>query len=330
MEGAKNSEKRFVAYLTGESRENPEPGMTGGEEFRKLEQAWNLAGTAYSYQKSNPDKAWLEFNEKIGFEPKVVKLKRFGYQRYAAIFVSLIALGSLTFLLTRTPDKLPEQLATTLPEMKIVQTAANPSDLTTVVLPDGSTVKMNANSTLQYSQQFADERKVKLSGEAYFEVIHDAAHPFVVELSNAIVEDLGTSFNISAYPGKKQVVVDVTTGSVRLLSKNQNEGAILTAGFNGRFQTESGKIVVTNELSPNYLSWITKEISFHHTPLSTVFDELENIYHVRIEFSDPKIADISYTANFEKFKLEDIVNVIAQTHHLSVTKQADGFVFASN
>lgn len=330
MEETKNSEERFVAYLTGESWEKPESGINEGEELHQLEQAWNLAGTAFSYQNSNPDKAWLELNEKMGAEPKVVKLKRFGYLRYAAIFVALFALGSLTLLLTHTHDKSSEQLIVAGPELKIVQTTANPSDLTTVVLPDGSTVKMNANSTLQYSQQFADDRKVKLSGEAYFEVIHDAAHPFVVELSNAIVEDLGTSFNISAYPGKKQVVVDVTTGSVRLRNKNQNEEAILTAGFNGRFRTEGGKIVVTNELSPNYLSWITKEISFHHTPLSTVFDELENIYHVRIEFSDPKIADISYTANFEKFKLEDIVNVIAQTHHLSVTKQADGFVFASN
>ena len=87
--------------------------------------------------------------------------------------------------------------------------------------------------------------------------------------------------------------------------------------------------MVSNELSPNFLSWITKEVTFHHTPLSTVFEELENIYHVRIKFTDPKIADIPYTANFEKFQLEDIVNVIAQTHHLSVSKQADGFVFAS-
>ena len=77
------------------------------------------------------------------------------------------------------------------------------------------------------------------------------------------------------------------------------------------------------------MAWITRELTFHHTPLSTVFEELENIYHVKIEIADPKIAGISYTANFEKFQIEDIVNVIAKTHHLSVMKQADGFLFAS-
>ncbi len=191
-------------------------------------------------------------------------------------------------------------------------------------------VKMNASSILQYPKQFSTaDRRVKLSGEAYFEVIHDASRPFVVELDHAIVEDLGTSFNISAYPGRGQVEVNVTSGSVRIQNKNQKEEAILPAGSNGKILRENGEILVSNKLSPNYLSWITKEISFHHTPLSTVFAELENIYHVRIEFSDPKIANIPYTANFEKFQLEDIVNVIAKTHHLSVTKRANGFVFAT-
>jgi ferric-dicitrate binding protein FerR (iron transport regulator) len=92
--------------------------------------------------------------------------------------------------------------------------------------------------------------------------------------------------------------------------------------------TKNGSIKANNRLTPNYLSWITREVSFHHTPLATVFEELENVYHVRIEFNDPAIANIPYTANFEKFQLEDIVNIIAKTHHLAITKVADGFVFA--
>ncbi|MCL4483857.1 MAG: FecR domain-containing protein [Bacteroidetes bacterium] len=330
MEEDKKIDERLVAYLTGESESDPGSVSPGNELFRELEKTWELAGTAYSYRKSNPDKAWEKLNEKIGIEPKVVRLKRFNYLRYAAIFVVLFALGSIMFLLTRNPDTISEQLVSTVPEMKAIQTVANPSALTTVVLPDGSMVKMNASSILQYPKQFSTaDRRVKLSGEAYFEVIHDASRPFVVELDHAIVEDLGTSFNISAYPGRGQVEVNVTSGSVRIQNKNQKEEAILPAGSNGKILRENGEILVSNKLSPNYLSWITKEISFHHTPLSTVFAELENIYHVRIEFSDPKIANIPYTANFEKFQLEDIVNVIAKTHHLSVTKRANGFVFAT-
>jgi transmembrane sensor len=332
MKENKNIEDAWVAWIAGESDSKPESEITGSEALRELEHTWDLAGTAYAYKNSNPDKAWSRINETIIPETTVVKLKRFNYLRYAAVFVALIALGSVTFLLTRSHNTIGELLVTNRPALKTmtIQTVSKPALLTTIVLPDGSSVKINAHSTLKYPEKFADgKRKVELSGEAFFDVIHDEAHPFVVEINNISVEDIGTSFNISAYPAKDKVEVNVTSGSVRLVANNGNESAVITAGSNGKFLKENGKILVSGQLTPNYLAWITKELTFRHTPLSTVFEELENIYHVRIEIADPKIANISYTANFEKFQLEDIVNIIARTHHLSVTKQADGFVFAS-
>jgi transmembrane sensor len=330
MEENKKIEEKLVSYLAGESKAVPDAGITDTAAFQKLEETWELTGTAHSYRNCDPDKAWSKLNEEINAKPKTVTIKHFNILRYAAIFAALVALGSLTFLLTRGPEKISEQLVTNGPVMKNIQTVSNPMAPTTVTLPDGSTVKLNASSTLEYPEQFSSaNRKVKLSGEAYFEVVHDASHPFVVELNNVLVEDLGTSFNISAYPGKDRVEVNVTTGSVRLREKNKNSEAILAAGSNGKYLTKDGKIEVSDELAPNYLSWITKKLTFHHTPLSTVFEELENIYHVRIEYEDPKIANIAYTANFEKFQLGDILNVIAKTHHLSVTKLADSFVFAT-
>jgi len=322
-------EERFVSYLAGESDINDEKGFPANDEFRELEKTWDLAGSAYSYRNSDPEMAWSKLDDALSAEAKIVPLKRFNFLRYAAIFVALLALGSITFMLTNRPAKNIEELAALPPEMKTVQTVANPFEITSIVLPDGTTVKMNASSTLQYPAQFAaGSRKVKLSGEAYFEVVHDASNPFIVELNNMEVEDLGTSFMISAYPGKAGVEVNVTSGSVRLREKNQKEEALLVAGCSGKYRTEIGKFEVVNNLETNYLSWITKEVSFHHTPLSAVFEELENVYHVRIAFTDPGIADIPYTANFEKFDLDDIVKIIAQTHHLSVNKEGDGFVFA--
>jgi len=323
-------EERFVSYLAGESDINDQKGFPTNDEFRELEKAWDLAGSAYSYRNSDPELAWSKLNEVLSADAKIVPIKRFNFLRYAAIFVGLIALVSITFLLTNRPAKNIEELtAFAAPEMKTVQTVANPSEITTIVLPDGTTVKMNANSTLQYPAQFAaGSRKVKLSGEAYFEVVHDASNPFIVELNNMEVEDLGTSFMISAYPGKSGVEVNVTSGSVRIREKNQKEEALLVAGWSGKYLPENGKIEVINSLDTNYLSWITKKVSFHHTPLSAVFEELENVYHVSITFTDPVIANIPYTANFEKFDLGDIVKIIAQTHHLSVKKEGDGFVFA--
>ena len=325
-----SKEESWVNWIVGESEIKPNPDTIDQEAFRVLEKTWDLAVDAYTYRESDPDKVWSKLGAQMGADNKQVPRKQFSFLRYAAIFIALFALGTLTLLLTRPQDKTLDKAIVAAPEMKIIQTVSKPSAYTTVVLPDGSTVKINANSTLQYPAKFAGpNRIVKLSGEAYFDVIHDSSRPFIVEMSNVVVEDLGTSFNISAYPGKEKVEVNVVTGRVRLFDKDQKSTRILSAGSSGKFMKRNGDIVVTNELTPNYLSWITKELSFHHTPLSTVLEELENIYHVRIEVADPKIADISYTANFEKSQIEDIVNVIAETHHLTVRKQADGFVFTS-
>lgn len=323
-------ENQWVAWLTGESTDQPEPEIFEGAGFSELKQAWELTGTAYSYRKSDPDKVWSELKEKLQPETKIVKRRRFNLWKYAAIFVALIALTSITVLFVRNTDKTGNQLVASGPVMKTIQTITQPLSYTTIKLPDGSTVKLNAGSSLKYPEKFAGSmRKVILTGEAFFDIIHDSNHPFVVEVNNVEIEDLGTSFNISAYPGKEQVEVNVVTGSVRLFDKDQKETKNIAAGSSGKFLTKKGEIIVSKELTPNFLSWITRELSFHHTPLSSVFEELENIYHVKLEFSDPGIAHIAYTANFEKLQIDDIVNVIAKTHHLSIQKNDEGYVFAT-
>ncbi len=330
MEENRKSEEQWVSWMTGESE--MVPGTTKQEEasVAELEKTWELAGTAYSYRKSDPDQAWEKLREKMEPKPATTILRRLGYLRVAAVFTALVALGSMAYLLSRDTSLVPGQMSAAAIEMKRVITLPNPAEVTTILLPDGSVVKVNANSTLEYPAQFAaGVRKVKLTGEAYFEVIHDAANPFVVELNDMVVEDLGTSFNISAYPDKKQVEVNVSSGSVRLRNLQANQEAVLTAGWNGRYTTENGKIETANTLTPNYLSWITKEVSFRHTPLAAVFEELENIYHVKINFADQRIADIPYTANFAKFELEEILHIIAKTNHLSVTKEVEGYILAS-
>lgn len=330
MEDNKKIEAEWVAILTGEKELIAESEIPVEKEFSDLEQCWDLAGTAHSYHQSDTDRAWDRLDKKLLDEPKSLNFKRFNLLKYAAIFLALVALPVVTLLVTRNPGKVEIQFAVATPEMMLIQTVANPLEPTTVTLPDGSTVKLNANSSLQYPAQFAEgPRKVKLSGEAYFEVVHDAAHPFVVEADQVVIEDLGTAFTVYAYPGKEQVVVNVTSGSVRLRETIQNSEAVLTAGWNGKHRTNGGKIEIDNELTPNYLSWLTKEVSFHRTPLSAVFEELENIYHVPVTYTDPAIAQIAYTANFEKFELEEIVNIIAKTHHLTVSRAENGFVFAS-
>lgn len=329
MEEKNNIDEKWVAYLAGETESTPDLPVSDHREFAAWEEIWDLAGTTHSFRHSDPDQAWKKLNEKIVAKSTVLPHRRFSFLRYAALFLALFALGSITFLLTRNQQMVPNDSVAALPEMKIIRTLSHPATFTTVVLPDGTTVKLNAGTTLQYPEKFtAGSRVVKLSGEGYFDVVHDTMKPFVVEVDNALVEDIGTSFNVSSYPGKK-VEVNVTSGSVRITEKISRKEALLAAGSSGKIASANGTISVSNQLSSNYISWMTKQLSFRHTPLSTVLEELENCYHVRLEISDPRIAKISYTANFEKFDLEDILPIIARTHHLTVTKQSNGYVLSS-
>jgi transmembrane sensor len=240
-----------------------------------------------------------------------------------------MVLGITAYKLVRTHEKQQDVPI----EVAVVESDAHPVNITIITLPDGSTVKMNASTRIEYPERFlANVRKVKLSGEAFFEVKRDTLRPFVIETDNASVEVLGTSFNVSAYPMSGLVEVNVESGKVRLTQRGEgklvNKSAILPSGERGWLSVADREIFHNEPLAPNYSSWITKEIHFQRTPLADAFSLLENIYHVKIKMENPDIGKIPYTANFANLKLDYIVDIIARTHKLKVIRSGDDIIFA--
>jgi transmembrane sensor len=92
-----------------------------------------------------------------------------------------------------------------------------------ILLSDGTKVILNAGSSLVFPELFTGEsREVFLYGEAFFDVKHDSDHPFVVNVNNLRITDLGTSFNISAYPSDGRIETLLTEGKLSI--RNNNEG----------------------------------------------------------------------------------------------------------
>ncbi|MCE1197430.1 MAG: FecR domain-containing protein [Marinilabiliales bacterium] len=325
----KQTEEAWVAFLAGEAGEKPDLDPLQQQEADALRQTWDLAGSAFVRKHTDPDKAWATVQQAMEEKRTAPVLRRLHLFRYAAAVVLLLGTIGVIRMVTKREDTGIQTIASAKEtQWKSTQTVAHPTHYTTLTLSDGTVVKLNANSTIEYPEQFAaNERVVKLSGEAFFEVVHNTAQPFKVLMEKAVVEDIGTSFHIAAYPGKDKVVVNVTSGSVRLMDRSGHETAVLMAGSSGKWNRSTGKIDVSSELVPNYLSWVTQQITFRHTPLSSVFEQLEDVYHVSIAFSDPAIGQIAYTANFEKFELNDILNIIARTHHLTVEQVPEGYLF---
>ncbi len=323
-------ENLWSAFLNGEPDISDFSNIEA-EENSHLTSVWESAGTHFSFSAADPDKAWVNLQNKL-IKPHNNLIIRSIYSRifkYAAMLVVVAGIGFAAYHISQTPAKVIN-----LPvKMAVIETESHPSSLTEVTLPDGSIVKMNADTRIEYPVSFRGKvRKVKLSGEAFFKVTRDTLHPFLIETSNASIEVLGTSFNVSAYRLSDLVEVNVESGKVRLTQnvdgKPVSKSAILPAGERGWIKTANGEIGHIEILAPNYSSWITKKINFQRTPLSDAFIILENTYHVKIKMENAEIGRIPYTANFADSKLDYIIEVIARTHKLKAERGNDGIVFS--
>lgn len=196
-----------------------------------------------------------------------------------------------------------------------------------VVLPDGSTVTLNAGSSLRYpSGNRSPQRKVFLSGEAFFEITYDTVRPFTVEASQAIVKVLGTSFNINAYRDNETVEVTVSSGRVSMASKSslQNQ-LILHPGNAGVLKRKAGKLELIPQADPNNAAWKTRELVFSNTPLPEVIRVINHVYQSELVIGNPAIEKCTLTVTFSQQEFSSVLTVLVTTFDLNLERR-DGLI----
>jgi transmembrane sensor len=151
-----------------------------------------------------------------------------------------------------------------------------------LTLPDGSEVWLNAASSIRYPTEFiGDERKVEISGEAYFEIAHDAAKPFKVSVNGMEVKVIGTHFNINAYRDEIAIKTTLLEGSISL-SKGDAVTTSLKPGQQAQLGN-SGHIQVINNVDiDQVVAWKNGYFSFTRADLQTVMRQLARWYDVDI------------------------------------------------
>lgn len=154
-----------------------------------------------------------------------------------------------------------------------------------VVLPDGTKVWLNAASSLTYPTQFTgNERRVKLNGEAYFEVAKNKEKPFYVSMSDgAQVKVLGTHFNISAYGDDEAVTTTLLEGSVQL-SKN-NSVSLLKPGQQAVVNHSSDDIAVSDANIEDAMAWKNGLFIFNNDNISGIMKKISRWYDVDVYYS---------------------------------------------
>ena len=166
-----------------------------------------------------------------------------------------------------------------------------------IKLPDGSSVLLNNNSKLDYSTFTSINRIVTLSGEAYFDIAKDKAHPFVIHTGKLQTTVLGTAFNIRAYPEENDVTVTVTKGKVEVEMENKTLG-IITPNQQISFNKRNGSTVQQQVHADSILVWKQNDLVFDNTNFEEAAVIISNRFNVTVTFSNERLKDCRFTASF--------------------------------
>jgi transmembrane sensor len=180
-----------------------------------------------------------------------------------------------------------------------------------ITLPDGSKVWLNAVSSLKYPVAFAgNERRVEITGEAYFEIAKDPSRPFKVRLNNMEVEVLGTHFNINGYADENVVKTTLLEGKVKIISSGVAEA--LTPGQQAQFHP-SGSIHVINKVNlDEVVAWKEGNFQFDNSDIKTVMRQLARWYDVEVSYQG--IINKHFVGNISRdVKLSQVLLMLEQT-----------------
>ncbi|WP_236974244.1 FecR family protein [Membranihabitans maritimus] len=151
-----------------------------------------------------------------------------------------------------------------------------------VLLPDGSSVWLNALSSVRFPVDFnGASRNVEITGEVYFEVVHDQSRPFFVKTGNQVVKVLGTQFNINAYENESGIATTLTEGSVEI--SNGGQSVIISPGQQA-VNTPEAEIEVSEVDIDPVIAWKDGVFQFWSTDIKDIMRQLSRWYQVEVEY----------------------------------------------
>jgi len=208
------------------------------------------------------------------------------------------------------------------------------TDLTSVTIPqhqkqirlaDGTMVWLNAGSELKYPKAFKGKlREVYLSGEAYFDVRHDASKPFLIHTGKVLTTVLGTAFNINEDQNQHKLEVTVTRGKVSVADDGKLL-SILTANQQVSLNLLTRKSTEKTVDAETVIAWQDNEMFFDDITLAEAAVRLEQHFHVKISFSNEKLKNCRFSgATLKGDHLDKILDVISGFNQSTWQRKSDG------
>lgn len=203
---------------------------------------------------------------------------------------------------------------------RLIQASAGYGQTKEVVLPDGSHIWLNAGTTIEYPEEFRDrERMVNLKdGQAFFEVKHDADHPFRVVAQGLDVTVLGTSFDVKSFITESAATVTVNTGKVGVMPKSR-PATMLLPGQQARLDKSTGQLTTREVDAMGNASWRDRKLVFEKERFGDIVLALERRYDVQIKVNNPQLLQQEVTLRLDNQPLEQVLSVMAFSNNFKYT-----------
>ncbi len=309
--------------------------QSGPAEQKQAEEAFSrhldrMASLSIDYDTTNPD---------------ATEAPRRRSPRRLLVAAAAVAILTISgFILYRPqPDK----------KAVIAQAATQTNEVTTrngsrtsLYLPDGTRVWLNAASHIVYNKDFGKtDREVNLSGEAFFDVAHDPAKPFVIHAARIDIKVLGTSFNVKSYPADKTTETVLIRGSIEVAIRNRtnkkiilkpneklvidnDDSATLRRHIATHLATSPAEHSPVTILRPTYehttgtmveTSWVDNKLIFQDMRFGNLAKDMERWYGVSIAFARPELEQLQFTGSFQQETIRQALDALRLTATFNYT-----------
>ena len=267
--------------------------------FEQMQRLWQVSETATEQLDVNTDKAWTQVQSRIHKPRKQLTISWLNTKNIYRMAAAITLLAVATFFIFQKRDPL------SIPTPQMVLEARD--TVLEKTLADNSMITLNKKSTLTTTFN-AKERRVRLEGEAFFDIAHDTVKPFFIDVQNLEIRVVGTAFNVDERAEKGKIIVSVTEGTVLL--NGAKRSITLQKGQEARYNVATGDFETAANRSLNFMAYKTKELIYEGQPLSKVVRDINENYGVSVEIISQGIENcpISGRFNFGKQTLDFILN----------------------
>ena len=184
-----------------------------------------------------------------------------------------------------------------------------------ITLPDGSLVKLNADSELKLLAGYNKaDRKIDLSGEAFFDV-QKSNKPFIVSTAKQKVTVLGTQFNIKAYTAEAETTTKLLRGSVKVSSTGTGKEVLMKPG--DQVINTGGELLVSSK-EKQQIDWVNKEFVFNEKTAEELMNDIARWYNLEVEFENDELKAKRFTGRIERYsKFTKVMTVLEATDVLN-------------